>query len=65
MMSHYDGMVWTQVGSDGTSSFESDMWGTSFSNLWFVDEGGGVSHFDGSVVTEYASARRWLRGCLG
>ncbi len=62
---HFDGGDWSLVGSDATGAWESDMWGTSFHNLWFVDEGGGASHFDGATVTEFDLAVDGLVGVWG
>jgi hypothetical protein len=62
---HFDGLGWTQVGSDSSAAFQSDMWGTSFNDLWFVDQNGGVSYFNGSGVTEYDVPSDGLVGIWG
>jgi hypothetical protein len=65
LLHHFDGIGWTQVGSDATASWQSDMWGTSFNNLWFADQSGGLSHFDGAIVTEFDLPNDGLLGIWG
>ena len=65
LLHHFDGLDWTQVGSDGTSGFQSDMWGTSASDVWFVDQNGGLSHYDGFAITEYDLPNDGLLGVWG
>lgn len=62
---HFDGLDWTLVGTDTSGAYESDMWGTSASNLWFVDRSGGLSHYDGLDVTEYDLPNDGLLGVWG
>jgi hypothetical protein len=53
LLHHFDGLSWTQVGADATVAWQSDMWGTSTHNVWFVDPNGGLSHYNGAHVAEY------------
>ena len=50
---HFNGEDWNLVGADATGAWRSGLWASSAEDVWFVDQSGGISHYDGLEITPH------------